>query len=113
VVTGAAEAEPLMEVFHRGPVTSSDHSRTFISASTPRSHHRRHACSPSFPDAVPRCRHSSSTRRACGDEEEEDEEGHGKQRARGRRRRRSPRLLAQSLTHNTQLSLLSKREKEQ
>jgi hypothetical protein len=53
VVTGAAAAEPLMKVFHRGPVTSSDHSRTFISASTPRSHHRRHACSPSFPDAVP------------------------------------------------------------
>jgi hypothetical protein len=86
VVTGAAEAEPLMEVFHRGPVTSSDHSRTFISASTPRSHHRRHACSPSFPDAVPRCRHSSSTRRACGDEEEEDEEGHGKQQHRQRPR---------------------------
>jgi hypothetical protein len=111
VVTGAAEAEPLMKVFHRGPVTSSDHSRTFISASTPRSHHRRHACSPSFPDAVPRCRHSSSTRRACGDEEEEDEEGHGKQRARGRRRRRSPRLLAShSLT--TLSSVYCLREKK-
>ena len=63
-----------MKVFHRGPATSSDHSRTFISASTPRRHHRRLPDAAPLPPSPTPCHHSSSApplaRRACGDDDE-------------------------------------------